>query len=551
MVDETDPLTGNSYPVMGSVSDLENRTTNNTLTPPTTNFDDSNDAVHAQNFIAGKRRRRRSNSIDMNAPLLHRSKTFADASQVDLSRPISVAGFSVNNPVNLERRLSVFPGNDYEELYKRLDSLKSMRPERLIGDTSGSINWEDYRMDDKNIRKLKRSLRNFYYKQNDIISMYEDIDLLLDTGVQFEMLQNYADNTSSDNSESELIDEELSATNMTPQDDSQMSNLTFSKKKKPANLNSTPGNIDLEGAKILGTGEDSTSNIVMYAIYFNFLLNVVLLLGKVLVVYLSNSLSLIASLVDSALDFLSTMIIFVANRYAVKKSRRFPVGRKQLEPIGVLIFSIVIILSFAQVLIESIKQLFNSGPRDDAVKLSNTSIGIMVGTILTKMGAYIICESINNSSVQALVEDAKTDIVFNFFSLIFPTVGFIFNFWWLDALGASILCCYVISQWGMVTLEHVDHLSGSHASKENYQQVLYLIMRFSKEISRVKNYRMYHLGDLVNVEVDVVLKNPKMELKDYHDLGESLQYAIETLPYVNRCFVHIDYKVHNYIGHLS
>ena len=149
------------------------------------------------------------------------------------------------------------------------------------------------------------------------------------------------------------------------------------------------------------------------------------------------------------------------------------------------------------------------------------------------------------------MEDAKTDIVFNVFSLIFPAIGVFLDIWWFDPLGATLLCCYVIVQWWMITFEHIDHLSGSNAPKEDYQQVLYMIVRFTDEIAKVKNYRLYHMGDQVNAEVDIVLQNPEMSLKDCHDLGESLQYAIETLPYVNRCFVHIDYKVRNYVGHLN
>lgn len=485
-------------------------------------------------------------------PMLKHAKTFSSCIKPssDLTLPMSV-----NNPMNYGRRLSLVPGNDLNSLYERVDSLKLLRPFKLIGKAGKLIDWKSKEVDTSKIKSKK--LVEFYEKQNELIELYEDVDLLLDTGVTIEMIQNYADNTSTeesgegehlefDGNETELIDEGLT--------------LSVPKKKKKKssslmknykNLPNTPGNIDLEGARIYGSAEHAGSKIVRYAIYFNFGLNVLLLLGKLVAVMLSDSLSLVASLVDSALDFLSTLIIFVANRYAMKKSSKFPVGRKQLEPIGVMIFSVVMIISFSQVFIESAKRLFGHDPSEPLATLSNTAIGIMLGTIITKVGAYILCKSINNSSIQALVEDAKTDIVFNVFSLIFPFVGHVFHIWWLDALGAASLCMFVMYQWIQISFEHVNHLSGSHASKESYQQVLYLILRFSDSISKVKNYRMYHIGDLVNVEVDIVLRDSSMSLKDCHDLGESVQYAIETLPYVNRCFVHMDYRVRNFVGHLD
>lgn len=501
-------------------------------------------------------------------PKLHRSKTFSEnVFNPDVNVPVSV-----NNPTNLSRRLSVFVGNDFNELSKRVDSLKLMRPFRLIGPVTRLIDWKKYKLSDTSIKNLKsKSLKRFYNEQNDMIDRYEDIDLLLDTGVQIEMIQNYEDNTSTDSSSEDDVNNSNSILENFNSNTSKTNTLTvpaskkvkkqnkvqsvntesINKIKRSTHLTTVPGNIDLEGAKILGTPDESSSSIVTYAIYFNFLLNVVLLIGKFVVIYLSDSLSLIASFIDSALDFLSTLIIFIANKYAAKKSSKFPVGRKQLEPIGVLIFSVIIILSFSQVLIESLKELFNDANKKEIVTLNKTTILIMVTTITTKFVGYELCKSINNSSIKALVEDAKTDIVFNLFSLIFPAIGVCFQIWWIDAFGASLLCCYVIIQWWLITFEHINHLSGSNASKEDYQQVLYMVVRFTDEIAKVKNYRIYHMGDQVNVEVDIVLKNPKMSLKDCHDLGESLQYSIETLPYVNRCFVHIDYKVRNYLGHLS
>ena len=49
--------------------------------------------------------------------------------------------------------------------------------------------------------------------------------------------------------------------------------------------------------------------------------------------------------------------------------------------------------------------------------------------------------------------------------------------------------------------------------------------------------------------IDVVLDG-KMPLKDVHDLGEALQYSIESLSGVERAFVHSDYAVGNPSGHI-
>lgn len=68
---------------------------------------------------------------------------------------------------------------------------------------------------------------------------------------------------------------------------------------------------DYEGPKpeIPGMEDDSVESgdrIVQVAIYINLVANTILLAGKIAVIVLTSSLSVLASLVDAALDFLST-----------------------------------------------------------------------------------------------------------------------------------------------------------------------------------------------------------------------------------------------------
>jgi divalent metal cation (Fe/Co/Zn/Cd) transporter len=71
-------------------------------------------------------------------------------------------------------------------------------------------------------------------------------------------------------------------------------------------------------------------------------------------------------------------------------------------------------------------------------------------------------------------------------------------------------------------------------------------MRFAKTIKCIQSLQAYHAGDKLIVEVDIVCEKD-MTLKDSHDLGESLQYVLESVPVVDRAFVHLDYE--SYVRH--
>jgi divalent metal cation (Fe/Co/Zn/Cd) transporter len=123
--------------------------------------------------------------------------------------------------------------------------------------------------------------------------------------------------------------------------------------------------------------------------------------------YYSSSLSLIASLVDSALDLLCTIIVWTTNKLVAwrinRLSRRFPVGRRRLEPIGILVFSIIMVIAFMQVLKESVEKLLPGGERK-AAELPLIAVGAMLATVIVKGIIWFGCIRVKTTQVQALAQ---------------------------------------------------------------------------------------------------------------------------------------------------
>jgi cation diffusion facilitator family transporter len=279
--------------------------------------------------------------------------------------------------------------------------------------------------------------------------------------------------------------------------------------------------------------EDTDSPIVKLALYLNLTANTALLILKIIVAVMTSSLSVVASLVDAALDFLSTAIVWFTSWMIARQDRyAYPVGRRRLEPIGVLVFSVIMITSFFQVGIEGISRL--SGPDHTVVQLTIPAVAIMASTVVIKGLCWFWCRLIRNSSVQALAQDAITDVVFNTFSIFFPLVGYFWKIWWLDALGGILLSAYVIINWSRTSAEHIRNLTGASATADERNILLYMTMRFAKSIKRIQGIQAYHAGDKLNVEVDIVV-DEHTALRDSHDLGESLQYVLgESLAQVRK-----------------
>uniref|UniRef100_A0A0K3CB66 BY PROTMAP: gi/342320979/gb/EGU12917.1/ putative Cation diffusion facilitator [Rhodotorula glutinis ATCC 204091] n=1 Tax=Rhodotorula toruloides TaxID=5286 RepID=A0A0K3CB66_RHOTO len=293
--------------------------------------------------------------------------------------------------------------------------------------------------------------------------------------------------------------------------------------------------------------QDDHRAAVKWAIHFNLAINVLLIIAKIALVFLSHSMSLIASTVDSAMDLLSTVIVFGTSRYLEhrdwKSSYIYPTGKRKMEPLGVLIFSVFMISSFLQVFIESVNRLFDENL--EFTRLPLVALLVMVSTIVIKAGVWLSCRAIKSASVEALQQDAENDIVFNFFSTLFPFAGQLIGFRYLDAMGGALLSLYIGT-----LLDNVRKLTGRRAPPQEHQRIAYLLTRFSPLVTAIQHLSLYYSGEGMVCEVDIVLP-ASTSLTASHNLGEACQYAIEQLSGIERAFVHVDCTVNPHSGHLE
>ncbi|KAL7275486.1 hypothetical protein RUND412_001572 [Rhizina undulata] len=416
-----------------------------------------------------------------------------------------------------------------------------MRYLRLIGQNSPRYDWEEYRKNPEELKGMKGKVREYYERTNALIDRYIYIDKLLDSTLPRDLLQTYQ---APEPIQENQVESEYGTADASSPPWRQL-------KKCPSTLCKI---VDEETA-LLGEGRESgggrraeSERIVKIAIYVNLFANTILLISKVIIALLTSSLSVLASLVDAALDFLSTAIVWTTTHLIERKDHHaYPIGRARLEPLGVLVFSVIMVTSFLQVGLASIQRLFS----DDhtVIKLSPAAIAIMAGTVVIKGACWLWCRMVKNSSVQALAQDAFTDVIFNIFSILFPLLGFYLNLWQLDALGGLILALYVVVSWTQTSAGHIANLTGAASSPDERNALLYLTMRFARSFRKITNVQAYHVGDRLNVEVDVVM-DEGIGLRDSHDLGESLTYILESLEGVDRAYIHLDYFEGNPPGHL-
>jgi len=368
----------------------------------------------------------------------------------------------------------------------------------------------------------KKKVKHFYERQNSLLEKYED-DSKIVNGVERNRLSSRIRpvSTSTDvDPVEELLEED-------------------SKYLQPPNSPKiTVYDEDKEDDKIISKAESNRSAAKRLAL-LTLIINVTLMIIKAVASYMSGSLSIISSLVDSLVDITSGLVIWVTAR-AIKKRDPYlyPRGRTRLEPLALVIVSVVMAVASVQMLSQAIKGIIEKDINPD-VRLP--SILIMITTITVKLGLFIACRMHKeDASISVLAQDHRNDCVSNTVALL-CAYGSRQLWIYLDPIGAILVSIYIALTWYQTGKEQLKILSGRSAEPEFINRIIKICIDHDTEVQFIDTVYVYHFGLHFLVEVHIVL-DPEMALRKAHDISEALQIKLEALPEVERAFVHCDYE---------
>ncbi|XP_044467863.1 metal tolerance protein 9-like [Mangifera indica] len=277
------------------------------------------------------------------------------------------------------------------------------------------------------------------------------------------------------------------------------------------------------------------------AVHISNVTNLVLFIAKVYASVESRSLAVIASTLDSLLDLLSGFILwFTSNAMKNPNQYHYPIGKKRMQPVGIIVFASVMATLGLQILLESSRAIISkSKPKMDSEQ-EKWMIGIMTSVTIVKFVLMIYCRRFKNEIIRAYAQDHMFDVITNSVGLVTAVLA-VKLYWWIDPTGAIIIALYTISTWVRTVLQNVHSLIGRTAPPDFLAKMTYLIWNHHESVKHIDTVRAYTFGCHYFVEVDIVLPED-MLLYQAHNIGETLQEKLEQLPEVERAFVHIDFE---------
>lgn len=292
------------------------------------------------------------------------------------------------------------------------------------------------------------------------------------------------------------------------------------------------------------------------AVHGSFAANLILAALQIYAATTSGSLSLFTTMADAIFDPLSNITLIICNR-AVRRvdPRRFPSGKARIETAGNIVFCFLMTAVSFLIIVLSIMELIegNYAPPTCAngvvskVKLATkpfhlVSIIVVAVAFTTKLCLFFYCWSLKDSHSQIMIlwKDHRNDMIINGTGIL-TSVGGSWLRWWIDPMGAILLSLLISTIWLRTAYSEFQLLIGVTADTQMQQWITYIAMTHSPSVTGIDTVRAYHSGPRIIVEVDVVM-DPENSLKNSHDIAEELQMKLESLPDVERAYVHIDYE---------
>jgi len=263
----------------------------------------------------------------------------------------------------------------------------------------------------------------------------------------------------------------------------------------------------------------------------------VLVLIKLTVGILSGSVAILASAIDSLLDF--TVSIF--NYFALHKAEqdpddKFHFGKSKLEPLAAVIEGTIISMSALFILYQAIQKITHSQP----ILMLQESIGVMVVSIVITAGLVwflnYVADKTNNMVIKADALHYKTDLYTNSAVLIAIAVVYFTGFELVDPILGILISIYMIYSAYPIVKEGVLMLLDV-AIEEDEIKMIKEILDNEKEINGYHYLKTRAAGSNVFISVHIVL-TPDIKLYDAHLIGDKIEAKIR------EAFEKIEKKAH-------
>ena len=277
--------------------------------------------------------------------------------------------------------------------------------------------------------------------------------------------------------------------------------------------------------KLFKLDPDTREGVVSATSILSIIVNLLIALVKVVVGLITSSIAIISEGVNNASDALSSVLTLLGTKLASKKpDAKHPFGYGRIEYFTSLIIAVLILVSGIEMLISSIKRVFN--PEDLSISYISLAIIVFSAVIKYVLGNYTIKKGkqVSSDTLDALGTECKNDSYVSVVTIATALIYILFKLN-IDAYAGIFTSALIIKAGLEILFNNISELLGQVGDKELAGKI-YQEIRATDGIINAVDMILHNYGPdtytgSVNVEID-----HKKTVGEIYDFLHALQLKI-------------------------
>ncbi len=267
--------------------------------------------------------------------------------------------------------------------------------------------------------------------------------------------------------------------------------------------------------------------------------NIVLMLLKGIIGFISNSQAMLADFFNSFGDVFSSLMTFIGNKISSKEADEdHNLGHGKAEYIYAFLISIIMLLTAFTMIKKAITTYFNH----DQILFSNSLIIVSIITIITKLLLFLYTNKIykkyNNILIKANSKDHRNDCFITLCTLISTILG-LKGFALADIIVGVLISLWIAHTAIRIFMESYDVLMDKTMSEEKKEEV-YKIIEKHKEVIKVNHFNATPVGYRYQISFTIFLDG-NLTTFESHEIANQLEREIEKeIPEIYLTVIHVN-----------
>lgn len=278
--------------------------------------------------------------------------------------------------------------------------------------------------------------------------------------------------------------------------------------------------------------------IAFRATLINILGNTGLFALKLVAGLLSGSIALISDALNSLNDIAASIATFICVKISDKQADDgHPFGHSRAEPIAGLIIAVLAGILGFEVIREAVERVLAGSKAE--ISLFTLVVPVITMAVKWVMSWHFkrVGKLFNSPALLATATDSLMDVFVALAALV-GIAGAKLGYAFLDPVAAFVISLWIIRTGYRIGMDNIAYLMGQAPPPALMEEIKRAALA-EKGVHAINTVRAHYVGNFIHVEIHIEVDKDLSTLES-HAIGEEVERRIESIPSIDKAFVHLD-----------